>query len=499
MEIEVLKPGHFESDRHYYPRTLNAQIHPLVLAFMRMSRGRLVSRYCHLNPHVDRDALEDVLTTAPRFLRWSGSDVLNVSTEDGRKRKLVVETNSCPSGQKSFPVLEDDREEGGYARMMEHTFVPLISKVLRKAPPEHVLTVLYDKNHMESSGYAQVLANATGREVLLVPCLESDPHRFLEIHDRRLFVRHEGQTVEVACAFRYVTQKPWTRLPFNLRTPILNPIVACLAGGRNKTTAAKAYEMLNGKLRESGLQIHFPETHTNVGKREVPLLAAQFGGRLVVKVPYLNAGQGIYTIVNQRELDAFMAEDHPYEEFVVQQLVGGLHWSSTCQTGKLFHIGTIPDKSERIYAFDMRMMISWQESEFRPLAMYARRAQLPLLNDLEEGSQSWSILGTNLSKRLGVDSWTTEPTRLLMVDRKDFGRLGLGMDDLIDTFVQTVLCHRAIDDLSQQLVMRGGGFRRKLFATLTPDASLLDEIREDLPQKREGAGSSSTTIESPLS
>ena len=38
----------------------------------------------------------------------------------------------------------------------------------------------------------------------------------------------EGER-RVACAWRYVTQKPWTRLPFNLKTPILNPVVACLA------------------------------------------------------------------------------------------------------------------------------------------------------------------------------------------------------------------------------------------------------------------------------
>ena len=487
MQIEVFEPNHFEADKHYYPRALNAQIHPLVLSFLRMSRGRMISRYCHLHPDVKPEVLDALLTLKPKYLRWSGSDILNVSTENGIKRKLVIETNSCPSGQKSFPPLDTDREEGGYARMMEHTFLPLIARALKKAEPDDVLAVLYDKNHMESSGYAQVLATQTSHQVLLVPCMASNPEQFLEIRDRKLYVKHDGRVLPVACAFRYVTQKPWTRLPFDLLTPILNPIVACLAGGRNKTTAAKAYEMLNGALRDTGLEIHFPETYTNVRKEQIPLLVAQFGGRVVVKVPYLNAGQGIYTIVNDAELQAFLDEDHPYNEFVVQQLVGGAHWSSTGHSGKLYHIGTVPDRSERIFAFDLRMMISWQEGEYRPLAMYARRAPEPLENELEDGSKSWAILGTNLSRRLGEDSWTTEPTRLLMMDRKDFERLGLGLDDLIDAFVQAVLAHRAIDDLAQRLVKRGGGFRRDLFASLCNDPVLLAEIREELDPKKDTA------------
>ncbi|HPF15402.1 MAG TPA: hypothetical protein PLJ12_14155, partial [Planctomycetota bacterium] len=315
MQIEVFEPNHFEADKHYYPRALNAQIHPLVLSFLRMSRGRMISRYCHLHPDVKPEVLDALLTLKPKYLRWSGSDILNVSTENGIKRKLVIETNSCPSGQKSFPPLDTDREEGGYARMMEHTFLPLIARALKKAEPDDVLAVLYDKNHMESSGYAQVLATQTSHQVLLVPCMASNPEQFLEIRDRKLYVKHDGRVLPVACAFRYVTQKPWTRLPFDLLTPILNPIVACLAGGRNKTTAAKAYEMLNGALRDTGLEIHFPETYTNVRKEQIPLLVAQFGGRVVVKVPYLNAGQGIYTIVNDAELQAFLDEDHPYNEF----------------------------------------------------------------------------------------------------------------------------------------------------------------------------------------
>ena len=483
QQIEVFQPGEFEAERHFYPRTLNAQIHPLVLSFFRMPIGRLISRYCHLHPYADRDVLTSILTTPPRYLRWSGSDVFNVSTETGVKQKLIVETNSCPSGQKSFPPLEEHKEESGYMRLLQNTFLPLVAKQLKKAESEPdrggIVAVLFDKNLMEASGYAQVLATLIQRPVYLIPHPASDPTQFLEVVDRELVAKVGDERLPVICAFRYVTQRPWTRLPFNLKTPILNPIVACLAGGRNKTLAAKAYEIFNAEFRAHGLEILTPESFTNVRKAEIPLLVGRLGGKAVVKVPYLNAGQGIYTLVDKDELDAFMEQDHPYDEFIVQQLVGNFRWSSTGSRGKVFNIGTVPDKKERIYVFDIRVMVSWQAESYAPVAMYARRAPLAMEAELEPGVQSWGVLGTNLSKKVGDEQFETEPKRLLMMDRKDFDRLGLGIDDLIESFMQAVMANRAIDDLARKLVKRGGGFRSDLFRSLNNDEALLREIRED--------------------
>ncbi|MEZ6183879.1 MAG: hypothetical protein R3F62_02590 [Planctomycetota bacterium] len=292
--IEIFKPGEFDSERHFYPRTLNAQIHPQVASFFRMSQERLIARYCHLHPFVQPDVLREVLSTPPRYFRWSGTDIFNVSTENGVRQKLVVETNSCPSGQKSFPLVEEEKEDGGYRRLLENTFLPLMRKALKKgdAPVDGVVVVLYDKNPMESSGYAQVLSTLLDREVYYVPCPAKDPYRHITVKDRQLYVKYEGEELLVACGFRYVTQRPWTRLPFDLKTPLLNPIVACLAGGRNKTLAAKAYEAFNAVNRHRGLEIRTPASFTNVRKAEVPLIVAQLGGKAVVKVPYLNAGQG---------------------------------------------------------------------------------------------------------------------------------------------------------------------------------------------------------------
>jgi hypothetical protein len=46
------------------------------------------------------------------------------------------------------------------------------------------------------------------------------------------------------------------------------------------------------------------------------------------------------------------------------------------------------------------------------------------------------MLGTNLSVKLSEAEWTTEAERLLLMDRKDFNQLGIGIDDLIDAYIQ---------------------------------------------------------------
>ena len=106
------------------------------------------------------------------------------------------------------------------------------------------------------------------------------------------------------------------------------------------------------------------------------------------------------------------------------------------------------------------------------------------------------MLGTNLSVKID-DEWTTEAQRLLLMDRKDFNQLGIGIDDLIDAYIQTVLSVIAIDKMCKRLMKDnekleapGGGnqkdercpwfdekvFDFELFAALNPDKALLSEI-----------------------
>jgi hypothetical protein len=105
------------------------------------------------------------------------------------------------------------------------------------------------------------------------------------------------------------------------------------------------------------------------------------------------------------------------------------------------------------------------------------------------------MLGTNLSVKLD-DEWTTEAQRLLLMDRKDFNQLGIGIDDLIDAYIQTVLSVIAIDKMSQRLMKENVStdgvaalptdpkypwynkhvFDFELFEALNPDMALLQEI-----------------------
>jgi hypothetical protein len=468
-------PGSFEPRRHFYPRVLNAQIHPLVSYFLRMSNRRIVHRYCHLNPRVEPEYLEQVLAYSPSHFRWAGADLFCTTTAAGNRRLVVIETNSCPSGNKSMPPPSDDDEQGGYRRLIETAFLPLIAK---RKPSSGRLAVLFDKNYMEASGYAAVIADLTGETVLLTPFpdgAEDPPARFT---DGLLEVRDEDGTWHpVRAAFRYVTQKPWNRIPIRARTRILNPVLTCLAGGRNKLVAMKAYDIFNAELEPSGLQIRTPQTIADITKQEVPLWVQRFGGHAVVKVPYSNAGQGVFTIVNERELEQFMATDFPYDRYIVQSLIGNYVWSSVERAGRFYHVGTIPDRHGHIYVADLRMMVCGGANGFRPLAVYARRSRQPLPTELSESTASWDALGTNLSERQADGSWAASTERLLLMDRRDFNTVGIGIDDLIEAYIQTVLSATAIDKMTSTLVTQKGGLRRGLFRSLDDDDALFEEIR----------------------
>jgi hypothetical protein len=472
---EIIKPGSFESLNHWYPKALNAQIHPLVSFFLNLTPDRIINRYCHLNPLVDKDKLMDVLAYQPKYFHHAGADLFHVTDAQGNRKMVVIETNSSPSGQKSMPLLDENLEQGGYRRYMENTFYRVVKG--KRLKQKGRLAVIYDKNYMEASGYAAAMADVFGEEIFLAPFFRQDPNPPVRFVDKLMEVRDEnGDWHPIRAAFRYVTQKPWDRIPVNSRTVIFNPIIACLAGGRNKMMAAKAYDFYNAEIEHFGLSIRTPETIWDVHKNEIPLWVKKLGGQAVVKIPYGNAGQGVYTIVNQKELDAFMKLEFDYDMFIVQSLIGNYHWSSTTSNGKYYHVGTMPNNKNNSYVADIRMIISSFEEGLRPTAIYARRAQMPLVDHLENGADSWGILGTNLSIKLDDGTFSSDSSRLVMMDRRDFNKLGISADDLIEGYIQTVLSLIAIDKMSQTLVSQKGQFRTRLFKSLNDDDSLIKEI-----------------------
>jgi len=369
-----------------------------------------------------------------------------------------------------------NKEDGSYRLLIERTFKPMLKPRKGVPPIKGSLAVLYDKNFMETSGYAAVIADVMDEDVLLVPYFNGEENAHIKIENDLICVNYNGEWKPMRAVFRYVTQKPWTRIPLHTKTKVLNPIVACLAGGRNKMVAAKAYDIYNTELEGFGLKINIPETIWDVSKTEIPLWVRKMGGQAVIKIPYSNAGQGVFTITNDQELDAFMELDIEYERFIVQSLIGNYNWSSVSSTGKFYHVGTIPNAKGETYVTDLRMMLSSTEKGIRPLCVYSRRAEKPLTDDLDKAADSWAMLGTNLSIKEGNNQWGSDTNRLMLTDRRDFNKLGLGLDDLIEGYIQTVLSTIAIDKMCITLYNTKGKFRMKLFKSLNNDPTLLDEI-----------------------
>ena len=307
-QVEVINPHNFEQDNHFFSKALNSQLHPLVEYFFNLDHERLIKRYKHLHPQVDADALRDILKYQSKHFFRGGSDLFYTTNEKGNRRMVVLETNSCPAGQRCMPPLNDADEYRGYRSLIENSFLPQLKK---RRLPKGVLAVIYDKNYMDNSGYASTLADLTGGPVYLVPCMNGENSPVIFENGIMYITTPEGKSIPVRAALRHVTQKPWNRIPPTSKTFIYNSTLVCLAGGRNKLVANKAYEFYNTTIAKTGLKISIPETIKDVSKLEIPLWVEKFGGRAVIKIPYSNAGQGVFTVTTREELDAFMEKELP--------------------------------------------------------------------------------------------------------------------------------------------------------------------------------------------
>lgn len=543
FKYRLIKPGSFKTENHFYPRVINSQIHPTVRFFMGLSQERIVERYCHMHPKVDRDVLMEAVQFKSEHFHWAGCDLMHTTNNEGEKKMILIETNSSPSGLKSTPLFDEMDEFGGYRVLLERTFLPRVREAESlNLVPNGKLCVLFDKNPMEASGYAAVLADLTKETVHLVPCFDKEALKrvrftngYLEIlaedprtkDTRSTSVSSENSAAASPCqsmsvsypsgppvvialdyvpsdddenveysatgfrrrwipirgAVRYVTQRPWNRIPINTLTVLMNGTLPCLSGGRNKLVAAKAYDAFNVELAASGLQIQTPLTIRDVNWEDIPTWYERLGGFCAIKVPYSNAGQGVYTITSPEEFANFLkdAKGCPYSKFIVQSLVSNSSWSSAGFDGtpRLYHVGTVPDKKHDIYVADLRMMVSGGKDGFELVGIYARKTREPLAKELVPGMDSWGMLGTNLSVKVSDNFFGSEPERLLLMDRRDFNVLGMGIDDLIDAYIQTVLAVVAIERMCKFL-SPDGQFSLPLFRSVCDDEMLLKEIEEGL-------------------
>lgn len=196
---KLIHPGEFEAHKHWYPKALNATIHPMINFFLNLEQKRIVNRYCHLNPRVNKAKLEEILNYRCKYFLWGGADLLNVTSAGGKRQMVVIENNSCPSGQKSMPLQDDHQEQGSYRKMIERTFKPYLKNLRHKI--KGGLAVIYDKNPMEVSGYTEVIADVMNEPVYYVPFYKEDENPAVEFRDGVMYVRTEtGEFVPIrAC------------------------------------------------------------------------------------------------------------------------------------------------------------------------------------------------------------------------------------------------------------------------------------------------------------
>jgi hypothetical protein len=595
FKYRLVRPGAFKTENHFYPRVINSQIHPTVRFFMGLSQERIVERYCHMHPKVDRNVLMEVVKYRSEHFHWAGCDLMHTVNNAGEKKmvswsmraffsayhvtvilcvlstvnspryhlpsipppppppplKVLIETNSSPSGLKSTPLFDEMDEFGGYRQVLEKAFLP---RVKESTIPNGKLAVLFDKNPMEASGYAAVLADLAKETVHLVPCFDKESLKrvrfvngYMEIladepttrdmrsnstasasdlgslprsssggsggsdspvvvvaddhsDDENVQYSPSGgrqRWIPIKGAVRYVTQRPWNRIPIDTPTVLMNGILPCLSGGRNKLVAAKAYDAFNVELAASGLQIQTPLTIRDVNWEDIPIWYERLGGFCAIKVPYSNAGQGVYTITSPEEFANFLEEAKgcPYSKFIVQSLVSNSSWSSAGVDGtpRLYHVGTVPDKNHDIYVADLRMMVSGGVNGFELVGIYARKTREPLAKVLEPGMDSWGMLGTNLSVKVSDSFYSSEPERLLLMDRRDFNVLGMGIDDLIDGFIQTVLAVVSIERMCKFLIP-DGRFSLSLFKSVCDDEVLIGEIKEGIIAGKAATNGNSETL-----
>lgn len=469
--VDLIEAKDFNAQENFYDKVLSSNLHPLIQFFLNLTKDQIVARYCSFNPQVSEVSLKKWLSYNTKYFKWAGADLMHVTSSRGKRKMVLIEVNSCPSGQKSMPFLPIESASDRYKKFIKNTFLPYIEEAKN-------IGVLFDKNPMENEGYAKAISSLTSQPVYLIPCFEDGWQKNIRTNnsEQKIEILYNKDWIGLDAIFKYVTQSPWKRIPFNSKTKIFNPIVACLAGGRNKLVAARAYEIFNAELKQDNLKIDVPKTVLEVNKNEIPLVMKSLGGKAVIKVPYANAGQGVFTIINEQELEKFLKIDFSYEKFIVQELIGSSHWSLLAANDELYHVGTVPDKNGDKFVYDLRFMVANNSGGFMPNALYARRARESLSTPYDKISNSWDVLGTNLSKKISKNEWDTDIERLIVMDSNDFEMLGLGIDRIIESYVQTCLATIAIDKMATHLVKENGSLNLDLYRSMNGDRQLMSEI-----------------------
>jgi hypothetical protein len=228
------------------------------------------------------------------------------------------------------------------------------------------------------------------------------------------------------------------------------------------------------------LAIRTPKTIIDVTKAEIPSCVDKMNFKAVIKMPFGNCGDGVYTICNKLELEKFLKTPHYYDKFLVQSLVGDISWQSNqLNNQNFYHIGTLPNENNEIFVYDLRMVVGGNENGFVPISINGRRARHPIIKNLSENDEnlnSWEILGTNLSVKVNKNTWDNESERVIVMSDDDFNQLGIGLDDLIDGYIQTVLAVISIDKFCESFLNEKNELNYQAFKYLNSDEKFVMEL-----------------------
>jgi hypothetical protein len=292
------------------------------------------------------------------------------------------------------------------------------------------------------------------------------------------------------CVRHAPSQRPWRGVPADTPTLLLHPLPACVAGGRasNRSIAVDAFaeHSAHALAAGTGLAVRTPHAVAHVAWRDVAAWVAHLGGCACIKAPQRRpSGSGqrsTYMVTCDADLAAFQAAEcapgahRGRQQYIVQALLGSEQHK---------HVGTVPDggKCGDVYAWSLHMTIAADAHAggFRAVALHGARARAPLTEDSSSdgggGGNAWRIM---LDTTLDGD----DDDRLMMADCRGFDAMGIGLDELVDAFVQACLAAVALDGMACRLAPGGVLSAPRLLSASNQDEELLSELL--LPHHADG-------------
>ncbi|XP_037025300.1 uncharacterized protein LOC119066766 [Bradysia coprophila] len=456
-----------------FNKTLNQEI----VDFMKnWSTAQIIESYTQTRPHVNQQVLKGLLTENPTFVLYSGVDLIYSKGRNGKKKFLLIETNVYTAGQDAMPPSAQVYET--------HSNLCVLNDEWKRQPVEAGgLAHMYGRKTRRDYAYPHIMAKLTKESIHVVPMFskreDGEIETLYRFVDGTMQVKYKDEWQNIRACFCTMSYRTWSFFPVtnNLKTYMCPHPIAGLVG-KNKILSEYAYRDFNEKYSKHGIQIRGPKTMVGIAKADIREIVEQnFNGRAVIKTPYDSQGRGVYIIRTDGDLDDFYAKDESdYSLWVVQELIG----LEACPNDRYQQIGFHLDG--QMYAYSVRIIACNSPSGFKMITICSARAPAPFAKDGETADIAPGLLHkikTVHEDDVYVTNIASNPDgelRSFYFDDAGVKGMGIGMDDVIDGFMQTVYCTHAIDNMCKKLIMENGELDVQLLRELNPDPQLLAEV-----------------------